>query len=674
MAHRCSLALLLTFSAVSAAAQDSSLEYFSLSLDELLKVKVTSTSRNPELTRLAPGSVTVFTRAELDNMGIRTLTDLLNLVTGVQALFEPPEGRSNLLLGRGTPESYGQGFLLLLDGERLNEHYTGGFTLANRMVPVSNLARVEIIRGPGSALYGSNAFSGVINLISSDKSDRYAAGVGADGGYLLSASHNADAGDWHYGLFAEIAGDDGQRHDGVFDRFGLQQQTSDPRRARDGQFRLGFRDTLLTVRHSARELENFYVFGRLSDGINEEFTEQQFVRLEQQWGTAEQPIVLAYSRSRVRWEPFARITLGGEPPFEPAGLLNGAKLDYRAESLSLDVSQRYDFGQLNWGAHAEQADIPLASTITNYDPIDLSYFGELRELSADRYRFVEDRSRRLIGIYLQHQYQWSDAWSTTLGLRHDDYNDIGSRFTPRLAVIYAPGDIHTGKLLWGRAFRAPGLGDLYDRDAGSTVGNPNLDAIESETLELAYLQTRADWRGGLTLFDNQIENLLSAIALPSGDTLITNIGENHSQGVELELSYAPSPAWLLRLSSTAITRNRSKGIPDANAMLAEDYSPSRYGSLIVNWQHGDWNVNLNGYWRNAIPVIAHGEGEHLNLVTSYRLQADWLLRLRLDNLTDSEHTIPARGSALGVDENGNRMRDVPTRGRSWLLVLEWRPQ
>lgn len=671
-AHRPPLFLLGLFS-FCLPAQAADTDYFALSLDELLDIKVTATSRNPESTRLAPGSVTVFSRTELDHMGIRTLTDLLNLVTGVQAMFEPQEGRTNLLLGRGTPESYGQGFLLLLDGERLNEHYTGGFTLTNRLIPMSHIERVEITRGPGSALYGSNAFSGVINLISNQKTDSYIAGLGSDNGYLFSATHNARHGDWRYGLFVEQSGDDGQRYEEVFDRFGLQQRTDDPRRARDGQFRLGFRDSLLTVRHSERQFEDFYVFGRLSDGINQEFTAQQFVRLEQRWGSEAEPMLLAYSRNRVRWEPFARLALGGNAPFSEADLIQGSRLDYRGEALSFDADQETAIGRINFGGIAERADIPIASTITNYDPIDLSYFGELRDLTADRYRFVEDKQRRLTGVYLQHQYQWQQDWSSTLGIRHDDYNDIGSRTSPRMALVYAPGETHTGKLLWGKAFRAPGLGDLYDRDAGTTVGNPALDAIASETLELVYLHSRENWRAGLTLFDNRIENLLSAVALPNGDTLIANVGENSSRGAELEWSFAPSTEWLIRFSSTAIFSNESKELPDNNAYLAEDYSPSHYGSVILNWQRGNWNINLNGYWRNDIPILHHGDAEHVSLVASYRLQQEWLLRFRVDNLTDSEHNIAARGSGLGVDENGMRVRDVPVRGRSWQLLLEWRP-
>jgi outer membrane cobalamin receptor len=668
------LPLLVLCGITPVLAQDNASDFFSLSLDELLQVKVTSTSRNPELAQLAPGSVTVFTRQELDNMGVRSLTDVLSLVTGVQALFEPSEGRSNLLLGRGTPESYGQGFLLLLDGERLNEQYTSGFTLANRMISLSNIARIEIIRGPGSALYGSNAFSGVINLVSDRSNNRYVAGVSSHSGYLLSANQHADNGDWQYSLFVEAFGDDGDEFDPVFDRFGQQTTTDDPRRGRDGQFRLGYRDTLLTLRHSQRELDNFYVLGRLSDGINEDFTQQQYVRLEQQFGSETEPMLLAYSRNRVRWEPFTRFALAGEPPFEEADWIQGPQLDYRGEMLSFDATQVTTVGRFNFGAHGERAEIPTASALSNYDPIDFTYYGELREFDADSYRFVENRERRLLGLYLQHQYQWSDAWASTVGLRRDDYNDIGRRVTPRVALIYSPNTMHTGKLLWGRAFRAPGMGDLYDRDAGTTVGNPELDAIESETLELAYLHTRTDWHGSLTLFDNQIENLLTAVPLPSGDTLVSNVGRNHSQGAELELSYAPSPSWLMRLSLTAITHNDSSDVPDQNANLAEDFSPSRYGSMVINWSTGNWNFNLNGYWRNEIPVIDHGDAKHLNFVSSYRLNADWLLLLRLDNLTDAEHAIASRGSGLGVDENGERQREVPVRGRAWQLQLEWRPR
>ncbi|MCB1052029.1 MAG: TonB-dependent receptor [Acidobacteria bacterium] len=651
-------------------AQAQETDIGSLSLEELLAVEVTTTSRNPEPIQRAPGSITVFNRKELDQMGISNLTELLSLVTGVQALFEPQEGRTNLLLGRGTPESYGQGFLLLLDGERLNENYTGGFSLTNRMVTLSNVKRVEIIRGPASALYGSNAFSGVINLISDVQTKRNWLGLGADGFYRLGTTHSESFGDWHVALFGEVFGEEGQTYHHVFDRFGLQDHTQDPHRGTDAQVRVSYQKAQLTLRHSDRHFEDFIVLGRVADGTNKEFTREQFARFSYQFGSDDLPINLAISQHGLTWKPFARLVQQGESPFDAAPWDLGATLNLRCQAISLNTHWASKWGLWNAGLIGEWTQIPKASSLSNYDPIDLTYVGHLTDFNDPIYRFVEDQDRSLYGLYFQNQKQWRD-WTSTLGARYDHYNDIGGHVSPRMALVYAPKSPFGLKILWGQAFRAPGLGDLYDRDAGTTIGNPDLDPIQSETWEMSTIWTSTHSRLSTTGFLVKIDHLLSDIPLPNGGTLITNVGENHSNGLELEWTWLPSEMWLFRLSATAILHNESRHIPSESAFVAEDYAPDRYGSWVINWQQSAWNINLNGYWRNDIPIIQHGRAEHLNAAVKYQFNPKCSLRFRLDNVFDTQHAIPARGSGLGVDADGNRMRNVPTRGRSWSLTFVW---
>jgi len=231
-----------------------------MSLEELLAVQVTTASCNPQTTTDAPASITVFTRSEIERMGLTTLAQLLNLVPGVQAMFESQEGRTNLLLGRGTPESYGQSFLLLLDGQRMNEHYTGGFTLANRVVPLSNVDRVEVIRGPGSALYGGNAFSGVINIISARHLNNVVVELGQFSAQRVGVNSSVDAERWHAQAFVQNAQDNGEHYHDLFDRFGLQNDTYDPRSARDFYGTLEYGDAdmgyaFLSLRHSEHPLD-----------------------------------------------------------------------------------------------------------------------------------------------------------------------------------------------------------------------------------------------------------------------------------------------------------------------------------------------------------------------------------------------------------------------------------
>lgn len=641
-------------------------------LQELAQVRVIVASKNLESTLDSPASLTVFTRAELKRMGVRSLTDLLNLLPGIQALFEPTEGRDNLLQGRGTPEAYGQSFLLLLDGQRLNEHYTGGFTLANRFIALGNLDRVEVIRGPGSALYGSNAFNGVINLVTSRTANDLTLDATDPAGGRLALNLSGRRGNLQGSGFLQVEQDAGARFEGVFDRFNLQTRTRDPRRGLDAHAHLEWGDTFLQLRHTQHRLEDFYVFRRLDDGWNRDANEQSHLRLGTKIAFSDSLSgTLAASGMRTTWLYQGRLALAGTGS---ADLLSGSRLVHESMDVTADFTWELGGGhRLNVGGNHEQARIPVAATLSNYDPISEVYVGSYQEFTGAQYRFVEDRTRQLHGAYLQWQGRWGARWSTTLGVRHDRYNDVGSSTNPRLAVIFAPAPTDRIKLMMGTAFRAPGLGDLYDRDAGVTLGNPNLGPIRVRTLELSYQHHGAGWQAGLTAFENLSHGLLSDVLLPSGKVQVENVGSNHDQGYELEGAREFGEDWLIRGTFTRIVHNETFDLPGPTAFVAEAFGPHSFGSLILNRNLGTWNLNLSGFWRDRIPVLGEGgRAVVLNAAVLWQARPDLEVKATFLNLLDRAYDTTSRGTGLGTRPDGTRVRNLPQRGRQVALGVTWR--
>ncbi len=642
------------------------------SLQDLAKVRVNVASKNLESTLDSPSTITVYTRAELQRMGLRSLTDLLNLVPGMQALFEPTEGRDNLLQGRGTPEAYGQSFLLLLDGQRLNEHYTGGFTLANRFIALGNLERVEIIRGPGSALYGSNAFNGVINLVTARTLEDVTLDATDPAGGRLALNMHGRRGAIEASGFLQVSQDGGETYKGVFDRFGLQTRTRDPRRGLDAYANLTWGEGFLQLRHTAHRLEDFYVFRRLDDGWNLDRNEQSHLRIGTRLAPTEALTgTVAASVMRTAWTYEGRLALAGT---DPADLLNGSRLVH--ESMDVTADFAWDLGsghRLNFGANHEQARIPVAATRSNYDPISGAYVGAYTEFGDADHRFVEDRERRLHGIYIQHQARWTEFFSTTVGVRHDRFNDVGSSTNPRVALVFAPTASDRVKLMLGTAFRAPGLGDLYDRDAGVTLGNPNLGPIRVRTIEAAYQHQGGGWQAAVTAFENVSRGLLSDVTLPNGKVQVENVGSNHDQGFEVEASREFGEDWLIRTTFTRIAHNETLDLPGPTAFTAETFGPRTFGSLVVNRNLGDWNLNLSGFWRDRIPVLGNGgRAVVLNLAVLWQWRPDLRFKLTALNLLDRAYDTTTRGSGLGTGPDGSRVRNLPQRGRQLALGATWR--
>ncbi len=154
---------LLTCSNVIAYIGDK--ELLGLSLTDLLNVEVEIASKTKETVADAPSSVTVFTQDEIRNMGISTLYELLNYVPGFQASQDISYSRAERIAARGRSTPASESVLVLIDGHRLNDANSSSATVFSPRIIVENIQQIEIIRGPGSALYGSSAFLGVINII-----------------------------------------------------------------------------------------------------------------------------------------------------------------------------------------------------------------------------------------------------------------------------------------------------------------------------------------------------------------------------------------------------------------------------------------------------------------------------------------------------------------------------
>ena len=184
-------------------------DFTAMSLDELGAIKVPvvyGASKHEQKVTEAPSSVTIITRDEIQKSGYRTLAEILNSVPG----FYVRNDRNFSLLGIrgfGRPGSFNSKFQLLLDGHRINDGVTGRAWIDHGFaVEVDLIERVEVIRGPGSSLYGDSAFFGVINVITRRGRDVGGAEVSGGGGSLGSYAGRVSYGtQWSNGVAVVVA-------------------------------------------------------------------------------------------------------------------------------------------------------------------------------------------------------------------------------------------------------------------------------------------------------------------------------------------------------------------------------------------------------------------------------------------------------------------------------------
>ena len=136
-------------------------EYFKMTIEELMKVEVISATKTLKKIGEAPSAITSITGREIEEMGARTLSDVLKMVAGFQILNRR-NGRDMVWI-RGVTTGYNTKVLLLIDGIPQRKALLGEWS-TDEEIQVNNIERIEIIRGPGSALYGGNAYAGVISV------------------------------------------------------------------------------------------------------------------------------------------------------------------------------------------------------------------------------------------------------------------------------------------------------------------------------------------------------------------------------------------------------------------------------------------------------------------------------------------------------------------------------
>jgi outer membrane receptor protein involved in Fe transport len=639
----------------------------SLPLEYLMEIEVAVASKTPEQVFDAPSSVTVFTRRELQSMGVESLEELLNFVPGFMASRESVFGDGNMVAARGrtTPQA-SYNILFMLNGQRLNNDHSGGALTVNRFIPLHHVKQVEIIRGPGSALYGTSAFSGVVNVITADDLNEAYLGAGNLDSREAYVNVSDSGADWRVALSARYQEDKGE--DYASRGFA---GVSDPRQARDVLVNAQRGCAQAMFSHSQRRQEGFLIGDQ--PGRNATFA-HNFLNLRYDLlDQADRALAVYGGYSWQDSEISAEVLSAGEIAALPAGfsdadapLLNGTLTEEREWSLGLEGRYRLNtqhelFAGLEW----RQPDNTQDRQLLNYTSPDMAalydgmvrvpihYAGDLIDIG----RLSKEGAHDIFSVYLQDKYRINESWSATLGARYDHYSDNGASTTPRASLHYTLTPSTAFKLLYGEAFRAPSVRQL----SGVLVGNPDLQAETVKTLELAWLQKYHKAQTTLTWYSSRHANLIDTRPRPNGPgRQFQNLpGSVETAGWELEASAQPTDNLSLRgaYSYAYQTEEDSRRFPHQTF------------SVMVNYRLEQWNFNLSAYHHGSVeqplglcnaPLEGYWVG---SAVIRYTLSKQLTLTGRFHNLLDEDYA----GSVKTV----TFAEGLPERGRTYSLGVEF---
>jgi outer membrane receptor for ferrienterochelin and colicins len=456
---------------LSANAQDttsSKQSYFDLSLEELLSVKVSIASTKPEAISSTPAIVSTYYMKELMLLGARSLADALSFIPGV-VVNESTFGFTSIMI-RGTEESSNTQMLFLLDGiPYMSPSHSSFSTL---IVPVEAIDRIEVIRGPGSVLYGSNALIGVINVITrSQPGGQVAFTVGSNNHRNLGGAVSKDLGNdsWISMAFEH------QNQDGFEGEYRYNDQSlrlPRPKEMSSALVRYGIKNLNLlfqmyqeTVRgHNPPSAANPAPLSGLPQYVRQDGF---LAHADYTWqlNTSSLKVYTDYNQYPLTLD-LPPITLG----FDNDGNDNyrwrsGAQYSVEFESVDqLSLLAGVEYERRNTGAY-------------------LSYL--LSDQSTPLATIMEAGSTDELAAYLQLDY-WLDKWRFVAGARVIDNEKAGSKVLPRASVVYSFTDEQSLKLLYAVGFTSPSFPQSAINIPGLIIGDPSLPAATITSIDLAY--------------------------------------------------------------------------------------------------------------------------------------------------------------------------------------------
>jgi len=638
----CILFLVLSEAAISASpsAMD---DLFSLSLKELVNIRVTSATRHEESLDSVPASITVYSREQIRVLGIDRLTTLMNFVPGFQSQRSDTTSYAQTYSNRGVGDGGdGRNILVLLDGQRLNGDWGGGLYLANGIINLDKVARVEFIRGPGSAIYGSNAFTGVINLVSQAQSEAHVAVKTLNGTGTASQASiqwQKEINQVNTQSFVNFINDEGQRIE-IYDPFkDALIDSRDPYQFKEVYLKAEYQDINASFYHSETQADQFYVGGFASNQENNVEATSSFLNLTYD-KTLNKSLSLSAKASLARRRFDLAVLISPSLPPNELGISG----EIEEQEPLAELTLRY------LGENDQKALIGFEWRRPEIIDSDANLFGIL-----DTYLPQAPLTHRTIyGLFAQFQGAVSERLHFVLGLRHDDYSHFGAHSSPRGGLIWQYDQKQTVKWLYGESFRAPSRSETDVENSSAVVANPNLTPEVARTTELIWQSLHQQDLLAATLFYIELDNIITDAQTTPIERY--NTGYETVSGLELEWHKQWSDNLSGRLSASWVFDDAGQEDIETDFFTAMSlvYLTNHYsGALMINHQS---NKEDNFVQSTETKTRKISKRSFLDAHFRYFFPHDIEAYLHLDNITNEDYYSVALRSenSQGVPNRSSR--------------------
>ena len=657
----------------------------------------------------APAVASVITAAEIKRLGAKDIDQVLETVPGLH-VGRDFIGYNSQYEFRGIHADFNPQVLMLVNGIAITNLFQGDRNVVWGGMPVEAISRIEIIRGPGSALYGADAFAGVINIVTKTPKELEKSSAGMSVGSFASrqvwASGAGSTGELNYSGVIELGKTDGSDASITADgQTFLDILTGTSASNAPGSVNLS-RDNLdlrlqadykkLTVRAGAQIRKNIGDGAGAAQVLNRgnKFESERhnidFAYLEEELfaDTSVKFHASYYQTSQEVDGQFVLYPPGSTGPFLtptgipifgpfPDGVIGSPEIfenHTRAGfTAKYDGIRKHD---ISFGMGYYHGEIDKVTEKKNFgiSPVTLLPIlpgDPVVDVSDTPYVFLNEDQRENNYIYVQDVWRFANDWELTAGLRYDDYSDFGSTTNPRLALVWSTSYQLTTKFLYGEAFRAPSFAQTRAINNPLILGNLDLKPEEIKSYELAFdYRPSYDITLNMNFFYYDWNDIIQFIPDSNGSTRTAqNAGEQHGKGLEFEARWSITENF--KLSGNFAWQDSYDELAGADAAN----SPEKQLYLRSDWQINDqWRVNMQANWvmdRNRVI------GDLRNPVKDYllvdmnitnQLSEKIEIALIVNNLLDEDAFEPSP-NAMPVPFIPN---DLPLAGRSFLGEIRYK--
>jgi iron complex outermembrane receptor protein len=669
----------------NAAAELSTEEELALVYGDRATVSLATGSSQP-IAR-APAVTSVITAQDIESMGATDLDQALRNVAGLHV------STSSLAMNpiysfRGIHTRYNPQVLMLVNGIPITNVFWGDRSLFWGGMPLENVARIEIIRGPGSALYGADAFSGVINVITKTATQIRGTEYGLRAGSFNTRDawiqHGGELGALDAAFYLRIGNTDGSRGvvqqdaQSVWDTaFGTSASLAPgpintERKALDARADLSRDAWRFRAAYQQREVG---VGGGLGGSLDPNAR------------VPESRLYLDMSYEQANWVPNWDVSAvvgyfdikekPATPTFTlfpagaciglitncfPNGMLGNPSHSERHTHGSVSaVYSGFEQHRIRVGGGFRIEDLYEVRETKNFNAVFGALPAVVDATGNPALVYMLPHKRNLAYAFAQDEWNFARDWTLTAGVRHDRYSDFGGTTNPRLALVWDAAYNVTVKAMHGTAFRAPSFSEQYSINNPVTIGSPNIrpETIATDELAVSW-QATGTLQANLNFFHYRMRNIIR----PVGATY-QNSGDQTGRGLELEATWDVvhdlrlTGSYSLQHSTDSATGQDAGMAPHRRLFARADWQVASFWQLGASLNHVAGRMREPGDARALVP-------DYTTVDLSLRREkfaGNWDARATVTNLFDRKAWEPTFMS-VGTPS------DLPLPGRAFYLEVQ----